>query len=220
MRKRRKALLWTVIGLSILIAVVLISIQPPPRDNQPVYNGRTLEQWLDVGAHSPNCRVWGPRNDGKGPTPQQLREAEESVRAIGTNAIPFLLEWISYRASPRTKSFRAALHLVPLPYQVRDFLLFTVAGYKYEIRSDLAELGFGLLNTNALPALIDALESTNAYTRQSAAERLADYGASAAPALPALRQHLLDTEPGTHYVITNAVQRIQDAAASTNAPAQ
>src|SRR5215472_6533589 len=100
MRKRRKAFVWTLIGLSFLIAIVLVSTQPPRHDNQPIYNGRTLEQWLDVGAHSPNARVWGPRNDGRGPTPEQLDEAAQAVRAIGTNAIPTLLQWISYRASP------------------------------------------------------------------------------------------------------------------------
>ena len=105
-----------------------------------------------LGAHSPNRRVWGPRNDGRGPTPQQLREAEESVRAIGTNAIPTLLEWIRYRATPFKRSTKDALARAPLPHEVRDFLLFTLAGYKHEIRSDLAELGFTLLNTNALPA--------------------------------------------------------------------
>lgn len=151
MRKRRKALVWSVIGLSIVIAVVLVSMPPPPsRDNQPAYKGRTLAQWLDVGAHSPNHWVWGPRNDGKGPTPQQLREAEDSVRAIGTNAIPTLLEWISYKHSPIKQCYKNALEVLPMPQQAR--ILLFMSGYKHEARSDLAVLGFALLNTNALPA--------------------------------------------------------------------
>jgi len=149
MRKRRKALVWTLIGFLFVFAVVLVSTQPPRRHNQPVYNGRTLAQWLDVGAHSPNARVWGPRNDGRGPTPQQLRQAEESVRAIGSNAIPTLLEWISYKPSPPKRFFRGLLQSLPMPNDARDFL---VGGYKHENRSDLAVLGFALLNTNALPA--------------------------------------------------------------------
>jgi hypothetical protein len=152
MRKRRKAVVWSLIGLSILIAVVLVSIQAPRHAKQPVYNGRTLEQWLDVGAHSGKWGVWGPRNDGKGPTPQQLREAEESVRAIGTNAIPTLLEWISYRASPFRRSAKDVIARVPSAYGARDVLLFTVAGYKHEVRSELGDMGFAILNTNALPA--------------------------------------------------------------------
>ena len=150
MRKRRKALLWTLVGLLIVFAVVLV-FQAPPRVKQPVYNGRTLEKWLDVGAHSGKWGVWGPRNDGKGPTPQQLREAEKSVRAIGTNAIPTLLDWISYRASPFRRSSKDVISVLP-PGQARDFLLFTVAGYKHEIRSELGDMGFAILNTNALPA--------------------------------------------------------------------
>ena len=151
MRKRRKALLWTLTGLLFVLAVVLVSTQSPRRDNQPVYNGRTLTQWLDVGAHSPNRRVWGLRNDGRGPTPEQLNEAAQAVRAIGTNAIPFLLEWISYRANGPQRFFKGVLGF-PLPGPVRDFLFMTVGGGKYEIRSDLGELGFALLHTNALPA--------------------------------------------------------------------
>src|SRR5215471_17263091 len=149
MRKRRKALVWTLIGFLFVFAVVLVSTQPPRRHNQPVYNGRTLAQWLDVGAHSPNARVWGPRNDGRGPTPQQLRQAEESVRAIGTNAIPTLLEWISYKPSPPKRFIRGLVDLLHMPPQAGIFLS---GGYKPESRSDLAVLGFALLNTNALPA--------------------------------------------------------------------
>jgi hypothetical protein len=149
MRKRRKALLWTLLGLGIIVAVFFMLPQPSPPDNQPVYNGRTLEQWLDVGAHSGQHWVWGPRNDGKGPGPQQLREAEESVRAIGTNAIPTLLEWISYKPRSSKRFIRGLLTSLHMPQQVTFFLS---GGYKHESRSDLAALGFALLSTNALPA--------------------------------------------------------------------
>ena len=147
-------MLWTLVGLLIVFAVVLVFIQAPPRVKQPVYNGRTLEQWLDVGAHSPNARVWGPRNDGKGPTPQQLREAEESVRAIGTNAIPFLLEWTGYRPSYGKRFVRGILEVTidktHMPWCVRG--PYADLAYRREGLADLGALGFALLNTNALPA--------------------------------------------------------------------
>jgi len=152
MRKRRKALLWTLIGFLFVTAVVLVSTQPPRHDNQPVYNGRTLAQWLDMGGHSGKRGVWGPRNDGRGPTREQLDEAVQAVRAIGTNAFPSLLEWITYRASRPTMFCKDAVHALPMPHGARDLLYLTVGGGKNEIRQDLAELGFTILNTNALPA--------------------------------------------------------------------
>jgi hypothetical protein len=142
-------LIWILLGLGIIVAVFFIVPQPPAPGNQPVYNGRTLEQWLDVGAHSGKHWVWGPRNDGKGPNPRELREAEESVQAIGTNAIPTLLEWISYKPGSSKRFVRGLLTSVHLPQQVTFFLS---GGYKHESRSDLAALGFTLLSTNALPA--------------------------------------------------------------------
>ena len=39
-----------------------------------------------------------------------------------------------------------------MPGLVRDFLFMTVGGGRHETRSDLGELGFALLNTNAPPA--------------------------------------------------------------------
>ena len=170
MLKRRKALVWTLIGLSFVIAIVLVL--PPPHDYQPVYNGRTLAQWLDVGAHSPNARVWGPRNDGKGPTPEQLSEAAQAVRAIGTNAIPTLLQWISYKPSRPKRFIRGLLELLHMPQQAMFFLS---GGYKHETRSDLAQLGFAILNTNALPAreeLSKLVRDANDAGRQRALENI------------------------------------------------
>jgi hypothetical protein len=149
MWKRRKALVWTLVGLLFFLAILLVSTLSPPRANQPVYNGRTLERWLDVGAHSGNRRVWGPRNDGRGPTPEQLNEAAQAVRAIGTNAIPTLLQWISYKPSGPKRFTRGLLALLHMPPQASYIL---TGGYKPESRSDLAALGFALLSTNALPA--------------------------------------------------------------------
>jgi hypothetical protein len=94
--------------------------------------------------------VWGPRADGKGPTLEQIREAEESVRAIGTNALPFLLEWVSYEPGRPKQFFKGLVELGPFRGQARSLLNTTV--YKHENLSDLAELGFAVLNTNALPA--------------------------------------------------------------------
>src|SRR5205814_6792920 len=49
---------------------------------EPSYGGRSLSEWvgrLDAAAE-----------------PAATKEAEEAIRRIGTNALPYLLEWIQY----------------------------------------------------------------------------------------------------------------------------
>ena len=57
-------------------------------EEEPSYNGRTLSQWLAI-EHAV-ARTVGPGLH---------RAPEEAVRAMGTNAIPKLLEWTSYQRS-------------------------------------------------------------------------------------------------------------------------
>lgn len=50
-----------------------------PRTNEPKYNGKTLTQWLEISASRRYDKRW----------PQ----AEDAVRHIGTNALPWLVKW-------------------------------------------------------------------------------------------------------------------------------
>src|SRR5262245_21189458 len=73
MRKRKLFIFASLI----LIALALLLISR--RTSEPIYNGRSLSDWLArYGA--------GPDSD----------EAEDAIRAIGTNALPFLIEWIQH----------------------------------------------------------------------------------------------------------------------------
>ena len=53
-----------------------------PRDNEPKYNGKTLNEWLEISGSR--------RYDNRWP------QAEDAVRHIGTNGLPWLIKWISY----------------------------------------------------------------------------------------------------------------------------
>src|SRR5260221_7633398 len=53
---------------------------------EPAYKGRSLSQWIG--------RLPGI------PTQDSATEADRAVREIGTNAVPFLLEWIAYEPEP------------------------------------------------------------------------------------------------------------------------
>ena len=79
-------------GLVILCASVATAA-----DQEPSYHGRLLSEWLaDVHA-SAGVDVVGAPNP-----------PEEAIRAMGTNAIPTLLKWISYEPSPSERSSETA----------------------------------------------------------------------------------------------------------------
>ena len=90
MRKPR----WTAIAVAILAATLaLITLF---RAKEPTYKGRALSNWVISGYQNP-----GP-------------EAETAIGEIGTNGIPFLLEWIQYEPAPwRAKLAATVVRIAP-----------------------------------------------------------------------------------------------------------
>lgn len=66
--------------MSILLAIGVVAIWP--RDNEPKYNRKTLTAWLEISASR--------RYDNRWP------QAEDAVRHIGTNGLPWLTKWALY----------------------------------------------------------------------------------------------------------------------------
>src|SRR5436190_3597756 len=62
-----------------------------PREHEPVYQGKTLTYWVSD--------FWPGRN----PTREKVEQDKLTVRQIGTNAIPVLLQWISAKDGPFKK---------------------------------------------------------------------------------------------------------------------
>jgi hypothetical protein len=75
MRKR-----WTICVLAGCVLAALIAMLVFPTEREPEYGGRKLREWLKLYVQS-RVRF----TDGQ--------EAAEAVRHIGTNALPWLLEW-------------------------------------------------------------------------------------------------------------------------------
>jgi hypothetical protein len=74
--KRRR-----IIVLVCACVVVGVAFVVWPRERQPEYQGKKLSEWLlECSAPSPSTRV----------------EARKAVKEIGTNAVPWLLEWLRY----------------------------------------------------------------------------------------------------------------------------
>src|SRR5215510_13709512 len=83
MRKRRFYLL--LIGAVVVIGV-LVAVVSGPRE--PEYNGRKLSEWVD----DYNRDAW---YSSYRKFHSQVA-AEEAIKHAGTNALPWLLEWIQY----------------------------------------------------------------------------------------------------------------------------
>lgn len=162
------------LALGIILAVVLPFLKGPP---EPSYLGRTLSAWL-AGYRRPE------RNGGI-PT-----AAELAVRAIGTNALPCLLNWISYEP-PLWRE--ALLALATRPVEGKTSGEGSIVYGRSFIRgksarlAELAENGFVILNTNAAPVLpnLDALmkESRSPEVRLRAIYALGEIGPRAPPRL-------------------------------------
>ncbi len=79
-------LILGILALGILAALVFFLT----RRHEPSYNGRSLSYWVDC---------YGTPS-GASPSSRQGPGAR-AINHIGTNAIPFLLEWIQYVPPPQ-----------------------------------------------------------------------------------------------------------------------
>jgi hypothetical protein len=157
MRKRRKALLWTLIGLLFVFAVAFVFTPPGHRNNQPVYKGLTLAQWLDVVARHRVNGYFTTYKKGRPPakdaTPEEIKEAEDAIRAIGTNAYPCLLEWTGYKPGLAKRRFfgRFVNIFINSPPVLRMLVTDKIWNltHRRERLADQAVHGFRVLHTNA-----------------------------------------------------------------------
>src|SRR4051812_2508376 len=80
--RRRKMIL----GILALVLCGVLVVAFWPENPEPIYQGKELHVWVEVaGTYSANAFL-----------PKDLRD---SFSAIGTNGIPFYLEWIHYKPS-------------------------------------------------------------------------------------------------------------------------
>jgi len=73
---RKRWTIWVLAGCGLAALIVVLAF---PTERQPEYNGRKLSEWLKLYVQS------------------QDPQAADAVRHIGTNALPWLLEWTDYQ---------------------------------------------------------------------------------------------------------------------------
>lgn len=178
MRKRRQLLI-----LLASVAALLALLGLLPREREPHYNGRSLSEWLSLYAQA------------SGPT---RSTAEDAVRHIGTNALPWLLQDVAYeRPQWRKKLARAT------PNRFDWATGWIPPNHDGTSR---AILGFTILGTNAAPAIpVLARLMNNPTVNVSSKRAIYALWAIGDPALPVLAAALRDPKTPNRDSIPTAI---------------
>jgi len=209
-------------GLVILFASAAIAA-----DEEPSYNGRLLSQWL---GDMEERQLWV----GGGPT-------EKAVQAMGTNAIPTLLKWMSYEPSWAELSrehhenvvhWRPVTNLNRYPAQRGERAGYAFGYLGAVARSTIPELtrlartapnysraarfagALASIGLEAVPSLVSLATNGPDCTRYSAIDALgsfADDPTVATPLVPMLINCLSDTNTDTDFQIDGPIERVLTA---------
>lgn len=198
MHKRPPRLSW-VAGISILflagliVGAALFALRSPGAG--PKYGGKHLTVWIEEYRHL-RLAPRGPDTDEK------TGEALRAIRAIGTNAVPTLLDMVAASDSKPKLKFMELLkkqRIITLNLQPADY---------YRSR---ATFGFGALGDAARPAipgLIDLLSDPDPGVRASAAHCLSFFGPDAREAVPHLIGLLKNTGRSEPLILLNSMHAL------------
>jgi HEAT repeat protein len=126
--------------------------------------------------------------------PSTTQEATAAVNAIGTNALPTLLFWLSYEQGKAKDAAGWFLDHAPLGKQTHRALALRLHVQDQLLLPALANSGFEILGTNAQPAIPQLVRIAKGERHQTIAHRaVVALGRIGPPALPALTQLLSDT---------------------------
>lgn len=139
---KRKPLLWTLAGV-ILLAIVLLVRPTGPRE--PVYQGKKLSQWIDGTAAG---FITGPNPPDK----ETSDRADAAIRALGTNALP----WLLYEFTCPDSKWKRKVDSWIAGHTRWDFRLSDHANRMYRAYCGLVTLGPGM--APALPELAKCLD--------------------------------------------------------------
>jgi len=202
--RRRSQVLIAVAFAAALVAVITIR----PRAPEPRYQGRSLSDWLqDTGDSAPESDL--------------SAAGVRAVRAIGTNAIPTALHWISYQPSAWDQKLRTLRHKLPRPLQPHTGpsgprraadaeRVFAILGP--QARTAIPELvhlaitssdppralifidSLCRIGPDALPGILTIVTNTQAKGRDYAIRSLRDLGTNLVSAVPVLIRCLDDKD--------------------------
>lgn len=166
----------SVVAVAVILLIFIVGFLRTRRhDVEPSYQGRTLSRWLaDIDAHSSHPDRESPK----------YLQASNAVAQIGTNGLPFLMEWIQYEPSPAYRLFGGAIEglrkglnelpdgIVPEAFSHSMYRI----GKRGPIhRSGAAEYGLILLEQQlkpVIPQLAAVAENSPSHSTSAAATRI------------------------------------------------
>jgi hypothetical protein len=179
MSKRRKRIILLACGI-LALALGWIAMQ----EREPRYNGRTLSSWL--AQYLPN--------ESQQVSDADAREAATAVEAIGTNALPFLVEWLRFEPGALRKWTWRSVTKLPREIFLSRFVQDQVIASTPDLQSERAVRGFRILGPAGAPAIPDLLRLVNTPNAEfSAARSLYALGHIGPAALPALTKLIQDS---------------------------
>src|SRR5512140_622369 len=134
-RKNRKLVLALACAAIVAGFIALLS-----RGKEPSYHGRSLSKWLITYYERDR-----PSDDDDR---RKALLAAAAIRAIGTHAVPLLLDWTRYETTPWHRTVARAL-----PARFGNSRLARATVFRGFHRAEAAQQGFRLLGTNAASAI-------------------------------------------------------------------
>lgn len=213
MRVGRK---WVIlVAVPVLVAgLILAKFASQPRE--PSYQGHTLSYWAkQIDPHDPSGSIIAI-NGVLVPRPEE----ETAIKHIGTNAIPTILNWISYETSPFKTKLASLVERLPhrvsrrvtFPGEERAYraeLVFNILGPEGRAAiPDLTRLArtssdwaracrclrcLNHIGTEAFPSILSLTTNGPYLTCFAALSSLAHYPEQAKPSIPVLINYLDDT---------------------------
>jgi HEAT repeat protein len=137
----------------VLIALILrVSTRTP----EPRYKGQSLSDWLHNYDHAH--------------TQTQEQEAKQAIREIGTNAVPFLLQYMRYAPRPWKRSITDAFAKLKDMRFVGRFIPYSMTTDAASARAETAAYAFGVLGPVAAYAYPDIARLACTATEPKVAE--------------------------------------------------
>lgn len=136
----------TILVIAIIASVTTTLVLAWPREKEPTYKGRSLSQWLQLYREHAEGKI----------------EAEQAVREIGTNALPWLLKWVGHRPP----AWSRAVGYLHASWNPANRAINAVQTHLNEIALMRwrAAFGFQILGdaaSNAAPQLVKMLDADN-----------------------------------------------------------
>lgn len=193
------------------------------RDNEPRYEGRSLSEWLALQPMPADLEAVTAPSKAERIAAVRARDAriiafraekDFAVRAIGTNALPWLLQWMRYELPPwRQQLLKLATRPVEGKTLDEGKIVYgqsLILGKAARL-AELADLAFIILNTNAAPA-IPELETMMKDNQKPDKGLRAIYALAAigVPAVQVLTNALADTNQTHRCEIMQAFYVVRD----------